>query len=155
MLHPLEGAPKTAENIRILIADDEASLRSLLALKLRDSVGGVEVLEAIDGAEAVQLGLQQYPRIALLDVSMPRLGGIEAALALRSLRPAMEIALQSGDAGEHRVRAADLGCRSSTNATSSSRWHGSRLARTLIALENASPPDEDRTSRGERAVLAL
>lgn len=109
MLYPLEAAPTTAENMRILIADDEASFRSLLALRLRDSVAGVVVLEAIDGAEAVQLGLHQHPRIALLDVCMPRLGGIEAALALRSLRPAMQIALQSGDAEEHRVRATDLG----------------------------------------------
>ncbi len=108
MLQPLE-APKTAENMTILIADDEASFRSLLAMKLRDSIAGVEVIEAIDGAEAVQLGLQQHPRIALLDVSMPRLGGVEAALTLRNLQPAMEIALQSGDAEEHRVRATDLG----------------------------------------------
>lgn len=108
MLQPLE-APKTAENMRILIADDEASFRSLLAMKLRDSIPGVEVIEAIDGAEAVRLGLQQHPRIALLDVSMPRLGGVEAALTLRNLQPAMEIALQSGDAEEHRVRATDLG----------------------------------------------
>lgn len=108
-MQPLEVAPKTAENMRILIADDEASFRSLLAMKLRDSIPGVEVIEAIDGAEAVRLGLQQHPRIALLDVSMPRLGGVEAALSLRNLQPAMEIALQSGDAEEHRVRATDLG----------------------------------------------
>ena len=108
-MQPLEVAPKAAENMRILIADDEASFRSLLAMKLRDSIPGVEVIEAIDGAEAVRLGLQQHPRIALLDVSMPRLGGVEAALTLRNLQPAMEIALQSGDAEEHRVRATDLG----------------------------------------------
>jgi CheY-like chemotaxis protein len=109
VLHPLEVAAKTAENIRILIADDEASFRSLLATQLRDSFADVEVLEASDGAEAVQFGLQQHPRIALLDVSMPRLGGVEAALTLRSLRPTMEIALQSGDAEEYRVRATALG----------------------------------------------
>jgi CheY-like chemotaxis protein len=109
VLHPLEVVPATAENMTILIADDESSFRSFLALKLRDSVADVEILEAIDGAEAVRLGLQQHPRIALLDVSMPRLGGVEAALTLRSLRPTMEIALQSGDAEEYRVRATALG----------------------------------------------
>jgi len=109
VLQPLQVSPKSAENLRILIADDEASFRSLLAMKLRDSIAGVEVIEAIDGAEAVQLGLQQHPRIALLDVSMPRLGGVEAALTLRNLQPAMEIALQSGDTDAHRVRATDMG----------------------------------------------
>jgi len=109
VLQPLQVSAKSAENLRSLIADDEASFRSLLAMKLRDSIPWVDVIEAIDGAKAVQLGLQQHPRIALLDVSMPRLGGVEAALTLRNLQPAMEIALQSGDTETHRVRATDMG----------------------------------------------
>jgi CheY-like chemotaxis protein len=108
VLHPLEAAYNRSANVTILVADDEPSLRSLLAVRLSSSVA-VEVLQAVDGAEAVQLGLQQHPQIALLDVSMPRLGGIEAALTLRSLRPVMKIALQSADAEEHRARAAAVG----------------------------------------------
>ena len=145
MLHPLEVVPATAENMTILIADDESSLRSFLALKLRDSVADVEVLEAIDGAEAVQLGLQQHPPIALLDVSMPRLGGLEAALTLRNLRPTMEIALQSGDAEEHRVRAADLGLPlfDKRDLEQPLAWVKAR-ARELITRENRSRPTEKR-----------
>ena len=108
-VHPLEAAPSPADNVTILVADDEPSLMSLLTERLRNSVAGADLLQAIDGAEAVRLGLQQQPGIALLDIWMPRLGGIEAALTLRSLRPAMQIALQSADAEDHRVRAADLG----------------------------------------------
>ena len=110
MLDPLETAcNRSANNVTILIADDEPSLRSLLSVQLSNSLAGVDVLQAGDGAEAVQLGLQQHPEIALFDVSMPRLDGIEAALTLRSLRPAMKIALQSADAQEHRARAAAAG----------------------------------------------
>ena len=143
--HPLEVAPTPAENVTILIADDESSFRSFLALKLRDSVVDVDVLEAIDGAEAVQLGLQQHPPIALLDVSMPRLGGLEAALTLRSLRPTMEIALQSGDAEEYRVRAADLGLPlfDKRDLEQPLAWVKAR-ARELITRENRSPPTEKR-----------
>lgn len=105
MSNPLEQGLVTGENVTILVADDEPSFRSLIALELRNSVSFAEVVQASDGAEAVQFGLQLQPQIALLDVCMPRLGGIEAALTLRSLRPAMKIALQSADAEEHRVRA--------------------------------------------------
>jgi CheY-like chemotaxis protein len=145
VLHPLEVAPKPAENMTILIADDESSFRSFLALKLRDSVADVEIIEASDGAEAVQLGLQQHPLIALLDVSMPRLGGVDAALTLRSLRPTMEIALQSGDAEEYRVRATDLGLSlfGKRDLEQPLAWVKAR-ARELITRENGSPPTEKR-----------
>ena len=88
--------------VRLLVADDDPPSRSLLALHVRESVGEIVVLEADDGAEAIQLGLQQSPEIALLDVNMPRLGGIEAAVTLRELRPGMSLALQTGDPLAHR-----------------------------------------------------
>jgi CheY-like chemotaxis protein len=91
--------------IRLLLADDHPAIRSLLAGFARDTVRGIVVLEAEDGAEAVQLGLQQQPHIALLDVNMPRLGGIEVAITLRELRPQMRLALQTADLHLHRDRA--------------------------------------------------
>lgn len=94
-----------AHTIRLLIADDDALMRSLLVASAHDTVEGVEVLEAADGAEAVQLGLQQRPQIALLDVHMPRLGGIEAAVTLRDLLPGLRIALQTSDPAAYRDRA--------------------------------------------------
>jgi CheY-like chemotaxis protein len=143
--HPLQVAPATAENMTILIADDESSFRSFLALKLRDSVADVDVLEAVDGAEAVRLGLQQHPLIALLDVSMPRLGGVETALTLRSLRPTMEIALQSGDAEEYRVGATGLGLPlfDKRDLEQPLAWVKAR-ARKLITREDGSPPTAER-----------
>jgi CheY-like chemotaxis protein len=91
--------------IRLLIADDDPPARSLLAACARETSSGIAVLEAGDGAESIQLGLQQQPEIALLDVNMPRLGGIEAAVTLRELQPRMRIALQTGDPVTHRERA--------------------------------------------------
>jgi CheY-like chemotaxis protein len=91
--------------LRLLVADDDPLARSLLAACARECVGEIAVLEAEDGAEAVQLGLQKRPEIALLDVNMPRLGGIEAALTLRELQPRMRLALQTGEPRAHRARA--------------------------------------------------
>jgi CheY-like chemotaxis protein len=88
--------------VQLLLADDDAFLRSLMASRARGIVEALSVLEAEDGAEAVQIGLQQRPQIALLDVNMPRLGGIEVAITLRELQPQMRVALQTADPFAHR-----------------------------------------------------
>ena len=91
--------------IRLLVADDDPLERALLASCARETLGQVAVFEAEDGAEAIQVGLQQRPELALLDVDMPRLGGIEAAMTLRELQPRMRLALQTSDPLTHRERA--------------------------------------------------
>jgi CheY-like chemotaxis protein len=91
--------------VRLLIADDDRAARSLLASCARDAVGEIAVFEAVDGAEAIRLGLQQSPEVALLDVNMPRLGGIEAAVTLRQLKPHIRVALRTGDPRTQRDRA--------------------------------------------------
>jgi CheY-like chemotaxis protein len=89
----------------VLLADVDADARSRLAAVAAARVEAVEVLETDDGAAAIQLGLQLSPQVAILDVGLPRLGGVEAALTLRELRPHLRIALQASDAREHRDRA--------------------------------------------------
>jgi len=95
----------TAPPIRLLVADDDPPARSRRASGAREVAGEIAVLEAEDGAEAVQLSLQERPEIALLDVNMPRLGGIEAALTLRELQPRIRVALQTADPLTHGERA--------------------------------------------------
>jgi CheY-like chemotaxis protein len=101
-----EAASREREpRVQLLLADDDAMLRSLVAARVRSTVTALAVLEAKDGAEAIQLGLQQRPQIALIDVNMPRVGGIEAAITLRDLQPQMCLALQTGEPAAHRERA--------------------------------------------------
>jgi two-component system, response regulator PdtaR len=71
---------------RILIAEDETIIR----LDLRDLLerAGFEVCaEARDGEEAIELARSESPDLALLDVKMPRLDGIEAARRILDERP--------------------------------------------------------------------
>jgi len=91
--------------VQLLVADDDAGLRSLLAARACEVVDALVVLEAGDGAEAIQLGLQLKPQVALLDVNMPRLDGIEVAITLRELLPEMRLALHTADPVVHRDRA--------------------------------------------------
>jgi len=94
--------------IELLIADDDAGLRSLVSARAHAAVATLVVHEAADGMEAVQIGLQRRPQIALLDVNMPRLDGIEVALVLRGLLPELQLALHTADPARHCDTAREL-----------------------------------------------
>jgi len=69
--------------IRVLIADDHAVLRDGLHALL-DMYEDVEVVgKAADGLEAVERAVELKPDVVLMDIAMPRLGGLEAALEIR------------------------------------------------------------------------
>ncbi|MCD0444209.1 response regulator transcription factor [Glycomyces sp. A-F 0318] len=68
--------------IRVLLADDQALVRGAFAL-LVDSAPDMQVIaEAGDGAEAVALAREHFPNVAVMDVRMPGLDGIEATKAI-------------------------------------------------------------------------
>ena len=76
--------------VRILLADDFAEWR----LRIRSILSGPEwqiVFEACDGLEAVQKMNELRPDIALLDIGMPRMNGIEAAKKIRRELPDCKI----------------------------------------------------------------
>ncbi|ACZ29135.1 two component transcriptional regulator, LuxR family [Xylanimonas cellulosilytica DSM 15894] len=68
--------------IRVLLADDDARLRSVYRKLLDRTEGFVVVAETGDGAEAVRLARERTPDVALLDVQMPGLSGLDAARAI-------------------------------------------------------------------------
>jgi two-component system response regulator NreC len=65
--------------VRILIADDHAIIRRGLRALLAHEPGFEIVGEAADGVEAVELAERELPNVAILDISMPNLNGLEAA----------------------------------------------------------------------------
>jgi len=65
--------------VRILIADDHAIIRRGLRALLAHEPGFDVVAEASDGREAVDLTEREHPHVAILDISMPLLNGLEAA----------------------------------------------------------------------------
>ena len=80
---------------RVMLADDHELVRSGLRLVL-DSQPDIRVVaEASDGAEAVQKGLAADVDLAVIDVSMPRLTGLQAAAELRRRRPGLRVLLLS------------------------------------------------------------
>jgi DNA-binding NarL/FixJ family response regulator len=80
---------------RILLADDHEVVRSGLRMVL-DSVPDLEVVaEAGDGAEAVETALAEGVDLAVLDVSMPRMTGLQAALELTRRDPKLRVLMLS------------------------------------------------------------
>ena len=87
--------------VRILVADDHLLFRQGLSALLRAQPGWEVVAEASDGAEALRLAQALHPDIVVLDVEMPKVGGIEAARAIRALSPAIGIVAVSMYADVH------------------------------------------------------
>jgi DNA-binding NarL/FixJ family response regulator len=80
---------------RILLADDHALVRRGLRLVL-DAEPDLEVVgEAGNGAEAIQLALGLEVDLAILDISMPRMTGLQAVAELRRRKPALRTLILS------------------------------------------------------------
>jgi two-component system chemotaxis response regulator CheY len=76
---------------KILIADDAAFMRMRSATLLKEL--GHEVVEAGDGAEAVDLFKAQKPDAVLLDITMPVMDGLEALRTIIGIDPGAKIAM--------------------------------------------------------------
>ncbi|MFI5865388.1 response regulator [Streptomyces sp. NPDC051546] len=83
--------PEPAAPTRVLLADDHALVRRGVRLILDAEPDLTVVAEAGDGAEAVALARTQDVDLAVLDVSMPRMTGLQAARELSRLRPELRI----------------------------------------------------------------
>jgi DNA-binding NarL/FixJ family response regulator len=80
---------------RLLLADDHTLVRSGLR-RILDAEPDLEVVaEAADGAEALRLALAQELELAVLDVSMPKLTGLQAARRIREQRPDLQVLILS------------------------------------------------------------
>jgi DNA-binding NarL/FixJ family response regulator len=77
--------------IRILLADDHALVRRGVRLILDNEPDLSVVAEAADGAEAIEMARQHRPDLAILDIAMPRLTGLQAARELSRQQPDLRI----------------------------------------------------------------
>src|SRR6187397_1217708 len=94
--------------VRILVAEDETIIRLDLVAMLGRA--GLEVCaEARDGVEAVELAREHEPDLAIMDVKMPRLDGIEAARRILEERPIPIVMLTAYEQDELVSRAVEAG----------------------------------------------
>jgi DNA-binding response OmpR family regulator len=67
---------------RVLLADDDPALRRFISATLGSD--DFELLQAMDGEEALQLARSEHPRLVLLDVNMPQIDGFEVCRQLKA-----------------------------------------------------------------------
>lgn len=82
--------------VNVLIADDDAGIRSFLSIALRHEDGVGEVREAANGSDAVRMCREWAPDVVMLDYWMPELDGSRAACAIRLVHPNVRIVAFSG-----------------------------------------------------------
>jgi DNA-binding NarL/FixJ family response regulator len=81
--------------VRILLADDHTLVRAGLRRILEDEVDFTVVAEAEDGAEAVRCAQRHDFDVAIVDISMPKLTGLQAARRIRDYKPDARILMLS------------------------------------------------------------
>src|ERR1700736_2407866 len=90
-------------SLRILVADDHHLIRRGLKALLEKS-GWTICAEAHTGREAVELATELTPDVAVLDITMPELNGIEAARQIQKASPNTEILILSVHYSDQLVR---------------------------------------------------
>ena len=84
-----------SETVRVLIADDHGIVRSGLRMLLEQQ-GDIEVVaEASDGAAARDAAIRERPDLAILDVKMPKLTGLQATWEIREQAPNVAVLILS------------------------------------------------------------
>src|SRR4051794_39757676 len=80
-----------ADPIRVLLCDDAEGFRALMRVQLAEDPAIEVVGEAADGVEGVEAAAELQPDVVLLDMSMPRMGGLQAIPKLRRTSPRTSI----------------------------------------------------------------
>jgi DNA-binding NarL/FixJ family response regulator len=155
--------------MRVLIADDHGIVRSGLRLLLERQSDIEVVAEAADGAEARELALRERPDLAILDVKMPKLTGLQATREIKQQAPEIAVlilsmhdderylfeALKAGASGYVLKAQADTDLLEAIRAVQRGEpFLTPDAQRALITdlLERGAPTDEGLTPREEEVV---
>ncbi len=131
---------KREKQLFLLVEDFEDSrfmMRRLLEM------AGYGVVEASDGLQAVELAVQEQPALILMDLSLPKLDGLEATRRIRQHKVVGKtpiVAISAHDSPESRTEALEVGCNEYVTKPIDFDQLGKLLKRFL--------PKERRTNRG-------
>jgi DNA-binding NarL/FixJ family response regulator len=131
-------------SVRILIADDHALIREGTRGVLAQQPGWEVCGQASTGREAVAQAMALKPDVVILDMTMPELNGLDAAVQIKRDLPETEIAMLSSHASEDLIRRAfEAGVRSFIVKTETEEF----LVEAVEALANHKPFFTPRVSQ--------
>jgi DNA-binding NarL/FixJ family response regulator len=155
--------------IRVLLVDDHQLLRDSLKSLLAAHVGIDVVGTAADGAEALEVAAKSQPDVVLMDLSMPRIGGVEATRLLLKQQPGVQVVILTSSPDQElifdSVRAGAVGyllkdaapeavVAAVRSAAAGESPLDGRVARTLLTQHGRPAAGANLTDR-EREVLRL
>lgn len=153
------------ERIRVLIADDHPIMRDGIAAAIESGTDMVVVGQAADGAEAIVRYREMHPDVALIDLQMPGVDGLQAIATISGEHPAARVIVLTSYPGDARVkRALSLGAGAYLLKTATreeilgairSVMNGRRVVATEVAGEIASHAWSEMLSDRELSVLRL
>ncbi len=123
---------------KIVIIDDEASIRRFLRLSLESH--GFQVFEGTSGKSGIQEVIARRPDLILLDLGLPDVSGIEILKQLREWSKTPVIVLTVKDSEEQKVEALDLGA---DDYVTKPFGVPELLARVRVAIRHASLPQNE------------
>ncbi|MBK7664487.1 MAG: response regulator transcription factor [Sterolibacteriaceae bacterium] len=157
-------------SLRILLADDHALVRAGIRRLIEDLPGHLVVAEASDGREAERLARQHDPDIALIDLAMPGLNGLDAIARIAASSPRTRLLALSMHTGEHYVidalragavgyivkdAAADELAEALAAAAQGKRYVSPRVAQHLRNLRTEAADEARTLTSRQREILQL
>ena len=130
----------------VLLVDDEAHIRKFIGLILRQ-FSIPRLLEASNGEEALEIYSREKPDLVLLDVNMPKMGGLETLKQLRVLNPDCVVVMLTSLATRQTIEeAAELGATNYIRKDTPKEEIAAALQETLEAnfdLTEENPPSHE------------
>jgi two-component system response regulator NreC len=131
---------------RIFIADDHKSMRSIIR-RLLEANGGFEVCgEAADGREAVAGAQKLWPDLIILDLAMPGMDGLSAAIEIRKIAPQIPILINTLQDSPQLLAEA---MRAGVQAVVSKAAIAESLVKAVETLLKKSTPEPSRQGKKE------
>lgn len=119
-------------DLTILVVEDYEDTSLTMRLALEDR--GYRILEASDGAAAVELAARERPDIILMDLSLPVMDGLEATKQIRSnaeMKETVIVAVTAHSDPDHRTRALAAGCNAFVTKPIDFEWLNELLTNLL------------------------
>ena len=137
----------------ILIVDDEQPIREILVYNLKKE--GYNTIEASDGVTALNIALEQYPDLILLDIMLPKMDGLSVCKRIKNSYNVPILMLTAKDSEIDKILGLELGADDYITKQFSVRELIARVKANLRKVENISMArlDNDNSKKKENKII--
>ena len=135
----------------ILVVDDEKMIRNLLNINLTKE--GYNVIEAVDGLEAVELATEKKPDLILLDVMIPKLDGLSVCKRIKNTMNVPILMVTAKDSEVDKILGLELGADDYVTKPFSIRELIARIKANLRKVEASGASDQNSSDGVKRENL--